>query len=85
MFCQSNFIINKIFAFLNASIDWSKEIPATKTTFIYCISNILWLFLFDTMEIYANMLSYFHVAKLCGWFDLSQFLNKGMVVKAVPQ
>ena len=37
------------------------------------------------MEIYANMLSYFHVAKLCGWFDLSQFLNKGMVVKAVPQ
>ena len=37
------------------------------------------------MEIYAKMLSYFHVAKLCGWFDLSQFLNKGMVLKAVPQ
>ena len=25
MFCQPNFITNKIFAFLNASIDWSKK------------------------------------------------------------
>ena len=25
MFCQPNFITNKIFAFLNAPIDWSKK------------------------------------------------------------
>ena len=25
MFCQPDFITNKIFAFLNASIDWSKK------------------------------------------------------------
>ena len=25
MFCQLDFISNKIFAFLNASIDWSKK------------------------------------------------------------
>ena len=25
MFCQRNFMINQIFTFLNASIDWSKE------------------------------------------------------------
>ena len=34
MFCQPNFITNKIFAFLNASIDWSKKIAATETTLI---------------------------------------------------
>ena len=34
MFCQPNFIANKIFEFLNASIDWSKKIIATETTLI---------------------------------------------------
>ena len=34
MFCQPDFITNKIFAFLNASVDWSKKIAATKTTLI---------------------------------------------------
>ena len=32
MFSQRNFITNKIFAFLNASIDWSENIAATETT-----------------------------------------------------
>ena len=32
MFCQPNFITNKVFAFLNASIDLSEKIPATETT-----------------------------------------------------
>ena len=49
---------------------------ATETTFIYCLSNIVSLFLFDTVEIYAKILSYFHVAKIV-W--ISQFLNKGVV------
>ena len=34
MFCQPNIITKKIFAFLNASIDWSKKITATETTLI---------------------------------------------------
>ena len=34
MFCQPNFITNKIFVFLNASIDWSKKIAATERTLI---------------------------------------------------
>ena len=25
MFCQTDFMVNKIFAFLNAPIDWSKK------------------------------------------------------------
>ena len=33
MFCQ-NFITNKIFVFLNASIDWSKKNAATETTLV---------------------------------------------------
>ena len=31
---QPNFITNKIFAFLNASTDWSKKIVATETILI---------------------------------------------------
>ena len=36
MFRQPDFITNKIFTFLNASIDWSKKkkIAATETTLI---------------------------------------------------
>ena len=34
MFCQPNFITNKLFSFLNASIDWSQKIAATETTLI---------------------------------------------------
>ena len=35
MFCQPNFITNKIFAFLNAPIDWSKKkIAASETNLI---------------------------------------------------
>ena len=34
MLCQPHFITNKIFAFLNASIDWSKKIAATEATLI---------------------------------------------------
>ena len=48
MFRQPNFITNKIFAFLNASINLNKKIAATETTLIYCVSIIVWLFLFIT-------------------------------------
>ena len=34
MFCQSNFRTNKIFVFLNASIDRVKKIAATETTVV---------------------------------------------------
>ena len=34
MFCQPDIITNKIFAFFNAFIDWTKNIAATETTLI---------------------------------------------------
>ena len=34
MFCQHDFATNKIVAFSNASIDWSKKIAATEITLI---------------------------------------------------
>ena len=62
MFYQSNFITNKIFALLNASIDWSKKNGCYKNNFnLMCIQYSL--FLFDTMEICVKM-SYFHVTKI---------------------
>ena len=33
MFCQPDFITNKIFAFFNASIDWSKKNRCYKNNF----------------------------------------------------
>ena len=58
MFCQPNFITNKIFAFLNASFDWIEKNCCYRNNF-----NLMRLqyrlFLFHTMEIYAKMLPYF--------------------------
>ena len=59
MFYQPNFITNKIFAFLNAFIDWSKKSAATETT-LMCLQCCLIV----SVEIYEKMLSYFHVTKI---------------------
>ena len=55
---------------------------ATEGTFILiqCVSNIVSLFLFVTMEIYANICHIFMSLKCVDKFDLSQFFNKGMVL-----
>ena len=63
MFYQPNFIRNKIVAFLNTSIDWSKKKSMLRNDF-NLMRRQYSLFLFDTMEIYAKILSYFLVAKI---------------------
>ena len=41
MFRQPNFITNKTFVFLNASIDWSEKITATETTLMRLQYNLI--------------------------------------------
>ena len=61
MFCQSNFITNKIFAFLNASIDWSKKIVATETTLMRLQYSLI-----VSVQHNGNLgkMLYVHVAKI---------------------
>ena len=60
MFCQPNFITNKIFTFLDALVDWSKKKSLLRKQLSFNASPIY----FDTMEIYAKILLYFHVAEI---------------------
>ena len=44
MFCQPDFITNKIFAFLNASIDWSKKNRCYRNNFNLKVTSATKLF-----------------------------------------
>ena len=68
MFCQPNFITNKIFAFLNASIDWSKKNRCYRRNFHFNLMRLQYSFIVSVRH-NGNLckhLSYFHVTKMCG-------------------
>ena len=82
MFCQPDFITNKkIFAFLNASIDWSKKNHCYRNNFNlmglqYSLIGSLW----HNANLCQNVVIFSFHENCVDNFDLSQFLNKRMVL-----
>ena len=67
MFCHPNFITNKIFEFLNASIDWSKKNNCYRNNFnLMCLQyTIVCLFPFITeLDLILAHAASWHLARL---------------------
>ena len=73
MFCQPDFITNKIFAFLNASVDWSKKNRCHRNNFnLMCLQYSLFGSVRHNVNL-CQMLSYFHFAKIV-WVHETQHI-----------